>query len=170
MEARRRRTRRINLACIVVREIPMLLHWLLLMLLLTAGLILGAAAQGGDDGDHEKVQGTWKLVSIEVKGKSAGDKVKDHRVVFTKDKMTFKDGDKTRGEFAYKLDPAKKPKWIDMAPIRKDGSPGKTAQGIYELNGDDLKICHPDPGQDRSMKFKSEPDSVLIILKREKPK
>src|SRR5437667_4893405 len=103
---------------------------------------------------------------MEVRGKKLEDEqTKDLSVVFAKDKITFKSGDKTDGEFAYKLDPGKKPKWIDLAPIGRDGKPGKTALGIYELDGDNLKVCHPDPGKERSTTFTSKPDSVLFILK-----
>jgi uncharacterized protein (TIGR03067 family) len=140
------------------------------LILLMAGLMLNAGVASDDPkDDQEKIHGTWKVVSMEVRGKSLRDGTKNLRVVFTKDKMEFKHGDKSDGEFAYKLDSTKKPKWIDLAPIGKSGKPGKTAQGIYALEGNDLKICHPDPGRARSTEFTSSPDSILIILKREKP-
>jgi uncharacterized protein (TIGR03067 family) len=87
-------------------------------------------------------------------------------LVVTKDKITYKFGDKTK-ELSYKLDATKKPKWIDIT----EGD--HTNLGIYELEGDNLKICFPEGGKDeRSTAFESKPDSVndiLIILKREKP-
>ena len=142
-------------------------HWLMV---LTAGLLLGVGATpAGSKSDQEQILGTWKVISVEVRGESFAEKTKGLRVVFTKDKMEFKDGDKSDGEFAYKLDPTRKPKWIDLAPLGKDGKPDKTALGIYALEGDDLKICHPDPGKDRPTAFQSKPASILFILKRDKP-
>src|SRR5262249_39200386 len=140
------------------------------LLVLAGSLVVGAdVASDEPKGDQEKIQGTFKVVSIEVRGRKIEDeKLRDQKVVFTKDRMLFKAGDKTDGEFAYKLDPTKKPAWLDLAPIDRDGKPMQTALGIYELAGDDLKICHPDPGKDRSTTFVSKPASVLFILRREK--
>ena len=136
-----------------------------LFTLLTAGFLLGAAgAQDDAKGDHEKIQGTWKVVSAEDSGRKAPDEaVKNIKWVITKDKITYKFGDKTT-ELSYKLDATKKPKWIDLT----EGD--RTTLGIYELEGDNLKICFPEGGKrERSTAFESKPDSVndiLIVLKR----
>jgi hypothetical protein len=54
-----------------------------------------------------------------------------------------------------------------------EGEEVKPSVGIYELKGDDLKICYPEAGNvERSTAFESKADSVndiFIILKREKP-
>src|ERR1051325_11030002 len=113
---------------------------------LTVGFL--ATISGAEDnpkGDADKIQGTWKVVSIEVRGKSLGDKAKGLRIIITKDKLEFKDGDKSDGDFAYKLDSTKSPKWIDLGPVGKGGA-RNDSKGIYALDGDELKICHPDPG------------------------
>ena len=139
-----------------------------LFTLLTAGFLLGAAgAQDDAKGDHEKIQGTWKVVSAEDSGRKAPDEaVKNMKWVITKDTITYKFGDKTT-KWSYKLDATKKPKWIDLT----EGD--RTMLGIYELDGDNLKICFPEGRKgERSTAFESKPDSVndiLIILKREKP-
>ena len=83
-------------------------------------------------------------------------------MVITKDTITYKFGDKTT-KLSYKLDATKKPKWIDLT----EGD--KTTLGIYELEGENLKICFPEGGKrERSTAFESKPNSVndvLIILK-----
>ena len=139
-----------------------------LFTLLTAGFLLGAAgAQDGAKGDHENIQGTWKVVSAEDSGrKPPAEAIKNLKWVITKEKITYKFGDKTT-EWSYKLDPTKKPKWIDLT----EGE--HTTLGIYELEGDNLTICFPEGRKgERSTAFESKPNSVndiLILLKREKP-
>ncbi len=136
--------------------------------LLTAGLFLGAAGARDDaKGDLEKIQGTWIVVSAEDSGGKAPDEaIKKLKLVITKDKITHKFGDKTTN-WSYRLEATKKPKWIDL--IEGDN----TTLGIYELEGDNLKICFPEGRKgERATAFESKPNSandILIVLKREKP-
>ncbi len=139
-----------------------------LFTLLTASVLQGSAGAKDDaKGDHETIPGTWQVVSAEDSGtKAPGEAVKNIKWVITKDTITYKFGDKTT-KLSYKLDATKKPKWIDLT----EGD--KTTLGIYELDGDKLKICFPEGGKkERSTAFESKPNSVndvLITLKREKP-
>jgi uncharacterized protein (TIGR03067 family) len=140
-----------------------------LFTLLTSSFLLGSAgAQDDAKGDHEKIQGTWKVVSAEDSGRKAPDEaVKTIKLVITKDKIAYKFGDDKMTEMTYKLDATKKPRWIDLT------KGDKTTLGIYQLEGDNLKICFPEGGKkERSTAFESKPDSandVLLVLKREKP-
>ena len=74
-------------------------------------------------------------------------------------------GEKTT-EWSYQLDAGRTPKWIDLRG-RAD-----TNLGIYELEGDNLRICYPEGRKgERSTAFESKPNSVndvLIILRRER--
>jgi uncharacterized protein (TIGR03067 family) len=139
-----------------------------LFTLVTASFLLGPAGAKDDaKGDHEKIQGTWQVVSAEDSGRKTPDEVvKNIKWVITKDKITYKFGDKTT-EWTYKLDATKKPKWFDHT----EGD--HTTLGIYHLEGDNLKICFPEGGKkERSTAFESKPNSVndiLITLKRGKP-
>ncbi|MCI0705712.1 MAG: sigma-70 family RNA polymerase sigma factor [Planctomycetia bacterium] len=114
--------------------------------------------------DEEKLQGKWKVVSVQDGGREV--EIEDATVTFVKDKMILKDGNR-KLEGPFKLDSTKKPKWIDATMSER-----KTL-GIYELDGDNLKICiNEDPNGERPTKFVSEggtPNDVLMILKREKP-
>ena len=69
-------------------------------------------------------------------------------------------------EFAYKLDPTKKPKAIDLeftsTPDRK--GIGMKFQGIYALDGDDLRICYD--AEKRPTEFTGKGKSTLVVLKR----
>ncbi len=117
-----------------------------------------------------KLEGTWSVVSAEHNGtKIPADQAKAVKFVITADKFKIDhNGDKHEAD--YKLDATKKPATIDVTP--QDGpDKGKTAYGIYALNGGELKICFAKPGSDRPTEFASKADSetTLIVLKREKP-
>jgi uncharacterized protein (TIGR03067 family) len=62
-----------------------------------------------------------------------------------------------------RIDGTAKPAQLDL----KNGT--ETGLGIYELNGDELKLLVRDPGQERAKEFKGTPKGMLIVLKREKP-
>jgi uncharacterized protein (TIGR03067 family) len=129
----------------------------------------GAIADQTVKKEHEQLQGNWSFVQAEHDGhKSSQDKLKALKLSIGADKLTLR-GDKGM-EYAYKIDPAKKPKIIDVTP--SDGpDKGMVLQGIYELNGDELKLCLSKPGRDRPTEFVSKENTglVLILLKREKP-
>ena len=60
-----------------------------------------------------------------------------------------------------------------MTILEKFKLNGKTALGIYELDGDTLKWCANEPGgNERPKKFSSEAGTkyLLVTLKREKSK
>ena len=85
------------------------------------------------------------------------------RLVFAGTKLTVQDGKKSM-DGSFKIDPAKKPRQIDL------NLEGKTIEGIYAFRDGKLKICINEPGQPRPTEFKSPEGSktVLILLKRAK--
>ena len=143
--------------------------------LLTAVLVLAA----GDDtkkSDVDKLQGTWVAVSIESDGKMVPEeKVKNVKMVIKDDTMNITTGGPGRQPppATYKLDEKKKPKAIDITAGGRDGSGKKTddvLQGIYELDGDTLKICLGLPGKDRptELSAKEGAKQTLYTYKRDK--
>lgn len=135
--------------------------------LLTVGFLIAAAGANRRIGDDYKaIQGTWKVISAEDSGrKTPADVIQNVELIITKDRITYKFGEKNT-EWSYRLDPTKQPKWIDL--IEAD----ETTLGIYELEGDNLKICYPEARNgERSTAFESKADSVndvFIILKRKR--
>jgi uncharacterized protein (TIGR03067 family) len=119
-----------------------------------------------DDKKDDKLDGKWLIVSVERDGK-ADDAFKGGARVIAGGKYTLadKNGKATPGTF--KVDPSKKPKTIDMMPAEGQYK-GKTLLGIYEVDGQTLKICFAEPGKERPTEFASK-GAVLAIHKREKP-
>jgi len=133
--------------------------------------------------DAEQLQGTWRFVRLSLFGneppKDFPPKV---RVVIEGKSFTIKPGvgfegsnekpdgewklgDKEGDSVTFELDPSKKLKTIDLT-TEFDGQK-MTLKGIYQLDGDDLKICF---GQQRPKEFPGKVDSgtVLYVLKRDK--
>jgi uncharacterized protein (TIGR03067 family) len=107
-----------------------------------ACLLIAFAAQGGDDAALKKekaaLQGLWKIVSVETpNGKK--DDFDGATLDFNKDgkNLTFTKGNETK-KGTYKLNPAGKPKEIDISPSDDNQ---KTMEGIYVIEKNTLKIC-----------------------------
>lgn len=87
--------------------------------------------------DEDKIVGVWQIVSADF---GAGvpvpkDNFKQRRLEFKAGgKLVIRTGDKPAEEFEYKLDPAPKVKAIDVI------EDGDVSPGIYELDGDTLKL------------------------------
>jgi uncharacterized protein (TIGR03067 family) len=139
------------------------------LIALAVVLLLAAFDAPGDAITKEKkvLRGTWKLVAFEREGKSVPPAaLKELKWVITADKIVWTD--ERKNEFLYKLDPAKKPKAIDLIfPERKT----EVTPGIYSLEGDELKVCVKAKGGGRPSKFAARAWSgqMLYTLKREKP-
>jgi uncharacterized protein (TIGR03067 family) len=120
----------------------------------------------------EALQGTWAVVSAVRDGKEIlRDEFKDIRLSYTGAKATVRKGDKVLFEGTIRLDPTKKPKLLDSTQLSDGEEKGKTFLGIYELNGDNLKICSSTPaGKAAPADFGSRPGSghFLRVYKREK--
>ena len=131
------------------------------------------ASDASKEEDKKKLQGTWYTVSVESHGmKVPAERIltKDVRLVVKSDQWTLKEtqGDADK-EYTVRLDPAKKPKAIDI--VYKTGeNKGKTSLGIYELDGSTLQVCLGEPGDPRPTKFHGDGTYTLEVFKREKPK
>lgn len=141
------------------------------LVLFAAGLAL--AADPKDDparDDKEKMQGTWTVEAASKGGEALPrDKIDKMRVTITGDKIVIRDGEAGRTEEAtFKLDPAAKPKTMDVIP---GGGPSeKAVPGIYQLDGDVLKLCWSKGGKDRPTDFTTgkEDRRMMFHLKRAK--
>ena len=140
---------------------------------LVATLTMGTAGAQDDAAKKEmkKLEGTWATVSIEAAGQKVTDedKIKTRKLTTKGDKYTMKVGDETV-QGTVEINPSKNPKTIDIKPDTGSNK-GKTLLGIYELDGDNLKICLALPGKDRPTAFATAAENrqQLVVYKREKP-
>src|SRR5260370_8162717 len=72
------------------------------------------AAPAPPDNDLDKIQGTWKLESVQVGPHTLVEPYKDWTFNIKGDKLTIKVGDRVRSEYTIKIDPHTKPKTIDL--------------------------------------------------------
>ncbi|MBY0527653.1 MAG: TIGR03067 domain-containing protein [Gemmataceae bacterium] len=126
-------------------------------------LLLGAQAAPKDE---EKFEGSWTVTAAEKRGKKVDeDELKKMKITIKGSTISIGDG--KRDESAeFKLDATKKPKTMDIIPGKED----KPVLGIYDLDGDTLKMCWARPGGERPSKFATDADSntFLLVLKRAK--
>jgi uncharacterized protein (TIGR03067 family) len=125
----------------------------------------GFAAAGGsgtladDKADLEKevkkFQGTWTFESSEAGGNELpADDLKTLILTFEGDKHTVKKGDEVIQVGTQKLDPSRSPKTIDVT-MAEGPHKGTVMLGIYEIDGDTLKVCFDPEGKKRPTEFKS---------------
>jgi uncharacterized protein (TIGR03067 family) len=137
---------------------------------LTIGLaacVLLIAAEGKDKKGTDPLAGSWKVTTLVAGGQE--------REQFKGTLYTFKDGKLTRkssrGEqkSTYKIDTSKKPATLDMT-AQGGQQDGTTRKAIFEVKGDELKICIAIMADSERPKGFSgdEEGQALLTLKREK--
>jgi uncharacterized protein (TIGR03067 family) len=143
------------------------------LMILAAGLFLAADDPKKDDAkkDLDALQGKWTCVSGEVGGKpTAEEDTKGVEFTVKDDTYTVKKPGDPEEKGTIKLDPTKKPKAIDFK-ILEGNDKGKSQSGVYELEGDTLKLCLALPGKERPKELSTKEGSMsfLIVFKRAKP-
>jgi uncharacterized protein (TIGR03067 family) len=135
-----------------------------IVLVLAVGFLFAAdkpKKDGGKDG-ATPLEGTWVVVSVTVDGKEV-DRGKGGKFIFEGKTVMFNDP-KADHKGTITIDPKKMT--IDIKPDDKD----KPMKGLYQLKGDELKMCFARPGKDRPKDLTSEEgqDQALVVLKRAK--
>jgi uncharacterized protein (TIGR03067 family) len=142
-------------------------RWVLFLLTLCVSAV--SAQDDAAKKEIDRFRGTWKFVSLEIEGvKVEPEQFKGASLMIDGEKFTMSDGvAKYKGSF--KFDLSKTPKQLDVL-FEEGPEKGKTALGIYELEGDTYKVCLGLTGKDRPKEFVSKPGSghVLEVLQREK--
>jgi uncharacterized protein (TIGR03067 family) len=127
----------------------------------------GIGARADDKADVEKerqkFQGTWTFESVEAGGKGlSADELKGLVLTFEGDKHTVKKGDEVIQVGTQKIDPSKSPKAIDVT-MTEGPNKGAVMLGIYEIDGDTLKVCFDSEGKKRPTEFKSTLGSQTFV-------
>jgi uncharacterized protein (TIGR03067 family) len=113
--------------------------------------------------DAEQLQGTWEATAYETAGTPAtADEVKAFKMRVEGDQLTVTTAaGPTKAKF--RLDASASPKAIDLV-IADGDAKGKTLLGIYEVKGDEFKLCLrevPDRGG-RPKEFKTEKEDANL--------
>ena len=121
--------------------------------------------------DRKQIEGTWRIVALEINGNKAMDEDAKKLSVVNGPGETwslfFEGKEVAKGTNSF--DPTKKPKTIDFT-ITEGGGKGNVHLGIYELGEKARKLCFAPPGKDRPTEFTSVPGSehILVAFEREK--
>ncbi|SRR6266852_2151905 len=113
-----------------------------------------------------ELDGTWKVIESISDGHSV-ERAKDVKLIFTEATLVSVSPDGTRkDECSITLYCDRRPKAIDISVI-EDGAVARTSLGIYELEGDSLRICHTGPPGtgERPTDFDASKGSGLVLIK-----
>jgi uncharacterized protein (TIGR03067 family) len=142
-------------------------------------LLLACAMAAADDKavkeELAKLEGTWQVESFVVVGKdffADGSQPKFHFVVGKDGEATLDENDflkKLYEKYTFKVDPSTTPKCVDVT-VTAGSQKGVKIEGIYELKGDELRVCAKAGGNERPAELKSPEGTevVLFVLKRQK--
>ena len=135
---------------------------------LAVALSFSLVARSGDPKDG--IDGTWLPSMAEFGGKILDDVWRNHHKLEVKDGKYEVTSGKILDQSTFKLNPAAKPKELDITGIEGPNK-GKTFLGIYERDGDTLRICYDLGGKDRPTEFKTKEGTQLFLVtyKRKKP-
>jgi RNA polymerase sigma factor (sigma-70 family) len=114
--------------------------------------------------DKEKLQGVWRLVESEIEGKVEPTGTEKQYFLVDGNRVCWQseEGEWQGGLY---LDPTARPKTFDLPTGHG------TLEGIYELEGDTLRLCFVTAGQAaRPWEFTTKPRRpwALLVLKRQK--
>jgi uncharacterized protein (TIGR03067 family) len=124
--------------------------------------------------DKEALEGLWQAVELQANGQKApAEVVKAFQVQIKGDQLVFSPATDNR-KHTFAIDPAAKPKTMDLTPADGPAKGKKLPCAIYKLDGDKLTICVDKEGTfgKRPTEFKAAAGDgcALITLERVKDK
>ena len=142
-------------------------RWIVLVAIVAS--VLGVAGSASVAQGQSSLQGTWQVLAAQRNARIASD-LQDHRLTFSGDRFNIRSQGGVVYQGTYRTDAARKPATIDFKHTAGKAK-GQTWRGIYEVDGDTLKICDnaADVSKPRPMAFASEAGQVLVSFKRSKP-
>ena len=138
------------------------------LLMFLCWLLAAADVRAGEAAEQDKLKGSWRFIN------TSRDEKKETRggmqVIFKDDTISFLSDDgklDVRGKC--KIYPTRTPKMMDI--VLDNNGVKTTTLAIYELDGDNLKLCHylgTRAGTERPKEFLADKQTVVGILKRER--
>jgi uncharacterized protein (TIGR03067 family) len=126
--------------------------------------LLDNAASQENKTDSDRIQGSWKIVKVNVEGKPPpAEFVEKGKFVFKGTNVSIYQGEAVTEEAIFALDSTKKPPTIDLTATAGPEKGKVIQQGIYRIEGDTLTLCI---GGKRPSEFKSLGDVGVLQLKR----
>ena len=133
-----------------------------LLLIAAASLLAGCSASHVANAPEvtDDWQGTWKLVSYTADGETAR---ADIEWIVNEDQYVIRgDGITGQESYPYRLDSSRK--HIDVHHHdTPQGTSGGHFKGIYEVQGDSLKVCYDLTGQQYPKSFDAGPGSRQVL-------
>ena len=122
--------------------------------------------------EHQKLQGSWKLISLEADGDAVPDADLPNLVLSIKDeKFDVKINDDQSPPSKFQLDLNGSLKLIDFFATERDDQV-KTYEGIYTLDGDKWTVCVSSATtvkiRPTEFKTKANSETILLVFAREK--
>ena len=132
-----------------------------------AGALATSLALADDNDNLEKLSGDWSVITVDHHGrKFTEDERSRPLVTFKGNQMTVKDNGAIHPG-TFRIDPNATPAQIDVTPSAGPNK-DKTFQGIYQLDGDQLKLCVREKGAGRPIEFKGGEGLLFVTMKRGK--
>ena len=134
-----------------------------------------ASADDSNEGaikkDRQLIEGTWRIVALEVNGNKVVDADARKLTVVNGSDGTWSlhSEGKEASRGTTNIDPTKKIKTIDIRPIQGGGK-DNLYLGIYELGENIRKLCFAPPGKTRPTDFSSNTgnEHILVTFERQK--
>jgi uncharacterized protein (TIGR03067 family) len=109
-----------------------------------------------DKEDMDRFEGEWSGVSLVLNGQALpADFVKSFKRVVKGNETTVLNGGQVILKATYTVDASKSPRSIDYQ-ITQGPDKGKMQLGIYEFEGEMVRVCLSQPGSDRPTEFASK--------------
>lgn len=121
------------------------------------------AAANESEKDLQKMAGDWVPVQMQLNGKKQPEELlKAIKLSIKGDKYNTVVGQE-KDEGTLKLDATKEPREMDIVP-GVGPNKGKLLPCIYEIKGDELRVCYGLNGIARPADFKAEEDAKGVIM------